>query len=140
MNSVTFSVDRRALPARSFLRLVLLADAASSFAMGLLLVFAARMLAQPLGLPVELLLSSGAVLLPFAAFVAYVGSRNDVRRIAVWIIIAANAVWVIDSIALLFTGWIEPTMLGVAFVLVQATAVAVLAALEYVGLRKAHRA
>ena len=29
---------------------------------------------------------------------------------------------------------------GVAFVLVQATAVAVLAALEYVGLRKAHRA
>jgi len=62
--------------------------------------------------------------------------RSEVSRTAVWIVIAANTIWAIDSVALLFPRWIEPTGLGVAFVLVQATAVAGLAVLEYVVLRK----
>jgi hypothetical protein len=52
-------------------------------------------------------------------------------------VIALNALWVIDSVALLFTGWVQPALFGYAFVLAQAAAVAVLAELEYLGLQRA---
>ena len=48
-----------------------------------------------------------------------------------------NVVWAIDSVVLLFTGWVAPSLLGYAFVIGQAGVVAVLADLEYVGLRRA---
>ena len=47
-----------------------------------------------------------------------------------------NVVWAIDSVVLLFTGWVAPNLLGYAFVVGQAAVVAVLADLEYVGLRR----
>ena len=50
--------------------------------------------------------------------------------------IAGNALWVAASVALLRSRWIPPSVLGWAFVIVQAAAVAVLAEMEYVGLRK----
>jgi hypothetical protein len=45
-------------------------------------------------------------------------------------------VWAFDSIALLCTGWLAPTGLGIAFISAQALAVALFADLEYVGLRR----
>jgi hypothetical protein len=54
----------------------------------------------------------------------------------VWIIIALNAVWVVDSIMLLFSGWVAPNGLGYAVVIAQAAAVLVLADLEYMGLKR----
>ncbi len=50
--------------------------------------------------------------------------------------IAANAIWTIDSIALLFTGWVQPNMLGQAFVVMQAVSVGVIAELQYIGLKR----
>jgi hypothetical protein len=41
------------------------------------------------------------------------------------------------SFALLLTGWVAPTTLGIAFVVVQALAVALLAKLEHGALRAA---
>jgi CHASE2 domain-containing sensor protein len=76
------------------------------------------------------------VLLPFAAFVGFVASRREPARIAVWVIIAMNIVWVVDSIVLLFTGWVAPSALGYAFVIAQAAVVLVLADLEYMGLKR----
>jgi hypothetical protein len=55
----------------------------------------------------------------------------------VWVVIIANALWVVDSLWLLVSGWVSPTALGVAFVLAQAAAVAVLTELEYIALRRA---
>ncbi|HJV80841.1 hypothetical protein [Noviherbaspirillum sp.] len=120
----------------SFLRRVLLADALTSFGTGLLLTLDAGFLAPLLGLPSALLRAAGLILLPFAALVAYVGTREPVSPHWVWAVILGNALWVIDSIALLLSGWITPTLAGMAFVATQALAVAVLAELEYVGLRK----
>jgi hypothetical protein len=121
----------------TFLRRVLIADAAASAATGLLMLIAANPLEQWLALPAGLLRAAGASLLPFAAIVAWLGVRETISRAGVWAVIALNTIWVVDSVALLFTSWVQPAVLGYVFVLAQAAAVAVLAELEYVGLRRA---
>jgi hypothetical protein len=120
-----------------FLRRALLADAAASGAMGLLLAAAAEPLAGPLGLPAALLRGAGLPLLPFAAFVAWLGTRPRVPRAGAWAVVALNVVWVVDSLGLLATDWVRPAGLGQAFVVAQALAVLALAGLERVGLRRA---
>lgn len=119
----------------SFLRLALLADAASSGAMGILLGAGAGVISPLLGLPVSLLRPAGLALLPFAAFVAWLGTREAPQAGAVWLVIAVNALWVLDSLVLLAWPALAPTTLGIAFVLVQALAVAGLTAAQIVGLR-----
>ena len=122
--------------ASSLLRRVLVVDAVTSGAMGVTMIAFAELFASLLQLPVELVSEAGIVLLPFAAFVGFVASRPEPTRIAVWIIIALNAVWVVDSIMLLFSGWVAPNGLGYAVVIAQAAAVLVLADLEYMGLKR----
>ncbi|MDC8013012.1 hypothetical protein [Tahibacter soli] len=119
-----------------FLRRVLLVDAVSCAGMGALLLAAAAPLSGVLGLPVALLQGAAAILLPFAAFVAWLARRAAMPRAAVWAVVAINALWVVESVAVLFVGWTHPTTLGVAFVLMQAAFVAVLAELEAIGLRR----
>jgi hypothetical protein len=120
----------------TFLRRVLLLDAVSSGAMGILLLTCSGLLAGLLNLPAELLSEAGIVLVPFALAVGFLGTRTRLSRVAVWAVIAINAVWAIDSVVLLFTGWVEPNPLGYAFVIGQATFVAVMAELELIGMRK----
>ena len=122
--------------ASSLLRRVLVVDAVTSGAMGVAMIAFAELFASLLQLPVELVSEAGIVLLPFAAFLGFVASRPEPTRIAVWIIIALNAVWVVDSIMLLFSGWVAPNGLGYAVVIAQAAAVLVLADLEYMGLKR----
>jgi hypothetical protein len=123
-----------------FLRRVLLADAVSGLALGLLLVAAAGLLEPLLGLPADLLREAGFVLLPIAAFVAYAGLRKELSRRMVWAVIAVNALWVVDSFFLLLSGWVAPTVLGQVFVAGQAVVVAVFAELEFFGVRRARLA
>jgi hypothetical protein len=47
-----------------------------------------------------------------------------------------NVVWVVDSIVLLFTGWVAPNVLGYSFVIAQAAVVLVLADFEFLGLKR----
>lgn len=103
---------------------------------GLLLAFAAAALTGPLGLPVGLLRWSGIILIPFAVFVALLRAQERVQRPLVFAVVACNVLWALDSVLILFIGWIEPTLLGEVFVLGQAVVVAVLAELEFVGLRR----
>jgi hypothetical protein len=120
----------------TFLRGVLLVDAISSGAMGLVLIAGAALLSSWLHMPAALLQYSGLTLLPFAALVAWVALRRPLVRPAVWAVIVLNALWAADSLLLLGTGWVAPSVLGYAFVIAQAAFVAVLAELEYVGLRR----
>lgn len=120
----------------SFLRRVLALDAVATGGVALAMLVFGALLASLTNLPLELLREAGFVLIPFTAFVGFLATREQPWRAGVWIVIALNVVWVVDSIALLFTGWIEPNALGVAFVVVQAAAVGVFAALEYVGVRR----
>ena len=121
----------------STVRPVLLADALVSGATGLLLAVAAPMLESWLGLPAALLRYAGLVLLPFAAVVAWLGSQAAPPRAGVQAIIATNFAWVAASILLLVAGGVNPTALGIAFVLFQAVVVLVLGELQVMGLRKA---
>jgi hypothetical protein len=120
----------------TFLRRVLLLDAASSGAMGILLLTCSGLLAGLLNLPAELLNEAGFVLVPFALAVGFLGTRSKLSRIAVWAVIGINAIWAIDSGVLLLTGWVQPNVLGYVFVIGQAAFVAVMAELEVIGLRK----
>jgi hypothetical protein len=76
-------------------------------------------------------------LLPYAAFVALIATRGQVHRGAVWAIVIINALWALDSIILLFTGWVAPNLLGYGFIIVQAVVVALFAELQFLALRRA---
>ena len=121
----------------SFLRRVLALDALTSAVMGAVLLLAP--LSSLLGLQPSLLKWAGLSLLPFAAFVGWLASREMPPRMGVWAVILINALWVIDSFALLATDWSGLTLLGRGFVIVQAVAVAVFAELEFFGLRRSSR-
>ncbi len=120
----------------SFLRRVLLADAAISAAAGLMMIFGAALLDGPLGLSAGLLTGAGLSLIPFAVLVAWLTTREILPRAGVWAVIACNVVWAADSILILVSGYVTPTLIGYAFVVAQAVVVAILAELEYIGLRR----
>ena len=120
----------------NFLRYALLADAAASGATGLLLIAGAGLLEGFLGLPIALMREAGLVLVPYVAFVAWVGTRETISRPAVQAVIALNVLWVAGSIGLLVSGWVAPALLGYAFVIAQAMVVGVFAELQFIGLRR----
>ena len=121
----------------TFLRRVLFADAATCVAAGLLLMLGSGLLERLLGLPAELSRYAGVSLLPFAALLVYLASRENLSPPSVWAVIVLNALWTAESFLLLLTGWVAPTEPGYAFVVAQALGVAGFAGLEYFGLRKA---
>lgn len=118
-----------------FLRNVLMLDAATCVATGLLMALGADFLAGLTLLPPELLRPAGLSLLPIAAFIGFVATRARLPRAGVWLVILGNAAWVAASLWVLFGAAISPNALGYVFVAVQALAVAVLAELEFVGVR-----
>ena len=61
-------------------------------------------------------------------------------KLLVAVVIAANAVWTVASVALLFSGEVAPNWLGEAFVAAQAIVVGVFAELQYLGLRRSRGA
>ena len=89
-----------------------------------------------LGLPETLLLIGGAVLLPFAALVAYLSLRPNLPRVAVWGVILVNVLWAAESVLLLMSGWVTPNAAGYVFVLAQAAVVLMYAELQYMGVRR----
>ncbi|AOO80458.1 hypothetical protein [Bosea vaviloviae] len=119
-----------------FLRNALAADAAACAATGLLLAMAAGPLSGLLGFPAGFLRGAGLVLLPCAALLAWLCARETLPRLAVHAVIGVNILWVADSIAILVAGWFQPSGLGIAFVLAQAAAVAVITELEVIGLKR----
>ncbi len=124
------------MPDSKFLRRILIADAVISGATGILMLTAAGPLSQLLGVPAELLRSAGLSLIPFTAFVVWICTRAAIPRTSVWTVIALNAAWVLASVALLFVDRLDPNRLGVAFIVLQAVAVAGFAEMQYVGLRR----
>ena len=120
----------------ALLRNALLADAVLSGATGLTLALAAGPLSTLLGLSVGLLRESGLFILPFAALAGWMRFRDRLARTSVFVLVVANALWALDSVLVLLLGWIEPTVLGEVFVVGQAAIVAVIAELQFVGLRR----
>ena len=121
----------------SFLRRVLLADAAVSAVVGVLMAAASDSLQALLGLPASLLVGAGLALLPYAAYLAWIATRAAVPRAAVWVPIVLNLLWAIDCLVVAFGGGYAPSVLGQAFAVVQVVTVLVFAELEFMGLRRA---
>lgn len=119
-----------------FLRRVLRFDALSCQALGLPLAVAAEELAGPFGGPVLFWQTVGWLLLPVAAILWALAGRNGWPTLIGWGVIALNSLWVLASVGLVLSGAVALTGLGVALVLGQAAAVAVLVELEIIGLRR----
>lgn len=117
------------------LRTALLIDGLISGAMGLL-VLAASWLGAFLELPRDFLFGAGASLLPFAVALVWLARRAALNRLAVWAVIAINALWVVESLLLLIGGWLTPNLLGYGFVIAQAVAVLAFSELEWFGLKR----
>lgn len=120
-----------------FLRRVLWLDAATGVATGLLQVLLAAYLAPLLGLPEVLLVASGWAIFGYVLFITFIATRPFIPQALVWLLIAANGIWVLGCLALLFGGLVTPTLLGQAFIAVQAVAVGALMELQWLGVRKA---
>src|SRR5688572_24297019 len=93
-----------------FLTRALFLDVAASGPMAILLIAAAGILDGFTGLPASLLRGAGLVLVPFVAFVLWLALRRSMPRALVWLVIGINAVWTIDSLLLLVSGQVQPTL------------------------------
>lgn len=131
------SVLSQAASSPNFLRKVLRVDALSCIACGVLQVVFPAAMARLLNLPEGLIAYTGEFLLVYAAVVAFVSTRNPLPRPVIWALVAGNLGWALACVLLLAGGLVSPSALGVAYVLMQALTVAVLAELQYFGLRRA---
>ncbi len=116
------------------LRPALVADAVVSAANGVAYLAAAGPIGDALGLSSGLLRGVGAFFLVWAVCVALVARTP--RRGAVTAVIVLNAVWVVDSLVVAAAGWGDPTTAGTVWIVLQALAVAGLAAAQAVGRRE----
>ena len=121
-------------------RRVLIADALISGMTGIAMIVAAGALEPLLNIPAPLMRTAGVALLPFAAMVVYFSQPAQLTRARVWTVIALNFAWVAASVLVLLGGVIQPSTIGIAFVVFQAVVVAVLGELQVVGLRRSSTA
>jgi hypothetical protein len=120
----------------TFLRRALALDSAGCAALGLLLSLDAAPLSALFGLGEGLLLAAGLLLLPLAAFIAWLASRRSPPAPLVWLAVVGNLAWTAESFLLISMEGGRITALGTAFVAGQAVAWLGITALEYAGLRR----
>jgi hypothetical protein len=123
-----------------FLRRAFLLDAVATGGLGLALAAGAGHLEELLGMPTMLLREAGLICMVFAAWLAFALTRERLTNAMVWFAVGVNTLWVLASLGLLASGWVEPTWLGVAFVVAQALVVVVFAELQYLGMKRARQA
>jgi uncharacterized protein YjeT (DUF2065 family) len=119
-----------------FLSRALLADAIFSGVGAVGFTLGAGILAPFLSLPEALLRETGLFLIAYTALVAWLGTRQSVPKALVLLVVTGNAAWTLASIALLFSGAVNPNLLGEIVVVAQAIATGVFAELQYIGLRR----
>jgi hypothetical protein len=123
------------IKSHTMLRNVLLTDAAATSAMGVLCFVAAGPLGSFLAISPNALRWVGLALVPFAGALFWSGLRTPISEGVVRLLAAGNVGWVILSVLVAATGMLGANALGVAFILVQAAAVAGFTYFEYAGLK-----
>ncbi|AYB30040.1 hypothetical protein [Chryseolinea soli] len=119
------------------LRNVLLINAVSSGATGLLLVLFSDFFAGLFGIEsVSPFLETGIFLLAFAGFVFFEGRRNPMNTSRIRLIIVLDTLWVVASILLLLLQPVAITLIGNAFIAAVALWVAAMAILQFRGLKQ----
>ncbi len=120
-----------------FLRFALKLDSIVTAASAAGALVLSQQTSQWLGIPAGLSIGVGIFLLVFAVGVWLVASAKAINPAAVWSVIGFNVVWVAASAAYAFGASASLTVLGLAYVIIQAAGVALFADLEFIGLRKA---
>lgn len=119
-----------------FLRAVVWFDASTGVLLGGLHLLLTEPLAQWLGLPAGLLQVSGALLLGYAALAGAIARSEPMPRGWLWVLIVGNLAWALASLGLLLGSPLAPTLLGQAYLLVHVVSVALLAELQWFGVRR----
>lgn len=117
------------------LKKVLYLDAAMSGTAGVLMVAGSAVLAPLLEIPAGLLFWAGLALAPFVALLVFTARSAEISRLMLFDIVLVNALWVVASFAIMLAGFVQPNVFGIAFISIQALAVAGLTALQVAGLR-----
>ncbi|MBB5914886.1 hypothetical protein BJY24_003753 [Nocardia transvalensis] len=128
-----------AITTRVDLRNALRVDGWSTGLFGVVMLAAAPVLRDPLGLPTAWSIPFGVAMLGGAAALLLIAGYPEIpERLAVTVVIA-NAVSAVAMLVLAFTGMIGLTGWGIAFMVVGAAVVALFADVEYFGLRREFR-
>ncbi|MFI6817699.1 hypothetical protein ACIBG7_35260 [Nonomuraea sp. NPDC050328] len=118
----------------TFLKRVLVLDAAVTAANGLGYVTLSELIGQLLGPDTATLRWLGGFLVVYGAAVAYLAVRPSAPALIA--VVAVNAGWAAGSVLIVLTGLLNLTPLGAAWTLVQAAVVGTFAALQLAGLRR----
>jgi hypothetical protein len=113
----------------------ILLDALMSGTSGLLLAAGAPWLDGVLGAPTALVVPLGLFLVGYAGSLVLVARRGSPRP-AVLFVVVGNALWVVASVVVVIADLLTLTTAGTVLALVQAAAVALLADLQAIGLRR----
>jgi hypothetical protein len=123
--------------ASTLLRRALQVDAAASAASAVLFLAGGAPLAERLGAPMSLA-PVAWFLVAWAAALAWLSTRRVIRPGAAWMVVALNALWVVGSVIELAAGLFSP--LGKVVFGVMALFVAVIADVQFLGIRRMTRA
>ncbi|MGW1990739.1 hypothetical protein [Embleya sp. NPDC001921] len=121
------------------LRIALRLDAIATGAVGLAALVGCAAFDGALGLSTAFLAGLGAFLVLYALGVWRVATRATPHRTAVRVVIGLNLLWFADSVLTAVAGWMDPTGLGTALIVLQAIAVLGFADLQMFALRKARK-
>lgn len=136
-SSLPTTARPQSLDGTAWLRRALWIDVLFSGVAGVAMGAGHALLAPLLGLPEGLLVGAALVCLAWAAALGALARRPHMPRSLVWCVILGNGAWVAASIALLAFGWVQPSGLGTAFLVVQAVAVGGFAELQWWAMRRA---
>lgn len=128
-NASTLSAGTARYPA--WLRTVLWVDGITGLVSGLMGLAASDFQATLLGLPAALVQVSGVVVLGFVALIALLLAQPQPPRWGLRALVVGNALWVVASVVVVELQWPTLNALGVAYVLLQAAFVGVLAGLQF---------
>ena len=117
------------------LKAALVADALVSGAVAALQLLGGQSLASWLVLPPPLLTATGSFLVVYVILLLALARSRSVAAPLIGIVVLGNLGWAVGCMALLALGFVTTGPLGTVFVLIQAAAVLVFAALEYRGMQ-----
>lgn len=119
-----------------FLRAVVWFDASTGVLLGALHLLLTAPLAEWLGLPPGLIRVTGVMLLGYAALATAIARSEPMPRGWLWVLIVGNFAWALASLGLLLGSALTPTALGQAYLVVHAVSAALLAELQWMGVRR----
>lgn len=128
------SLSTSLLPS-STLRAALWTDAIVSGGAGALQLAGGDALAAVFGLPVSLPVYSGVFLLGYAAMLVAMARASRLHAALVALVVIGNLGWALGCVGLPLAGVLDPTLLGGAWLGLQAVSVLVFAAWEFAGWR-----